>query len=125
MSSVTTILGIHGFLDRGEDYSLLAEALGAHGNVVAHDAPGHTKLLGHPFRMVEWLEALENEIIKHEKSVLVGHSAGGHLAMLAAGTALRWQRRTQRRRPNRSEHPQAHPRTGNLLGWRRELARSA
>ena len=81
---MTTILVIHGLLDRGDHYSFLVEALQAYGTVFAPDAPGHTKPLGHPFRMVGWLDAIESEVIKHENSVLVGHSAGGHVAMLAA-----------------------------------------
>ena len=62
----------------------MVDALEGYGTVVTDDAPGHTKTLGHPFRMVEWLEAVENEISKHDKSILVGHSGGGHVAMLAA-----------------------------------------
>ena len=81
---MTTLIVIHGFLDRGSDYSLLIDALQSHGTVIAPDAPGHTERLGRPFRMVDWLEAIEMEVIRHDASVLIGHSAGGHVAMLTA-----------------------------------------
>lgn len=81
---MVTIIVIHGFLDRGSDYQDLVEALSDRWAVVAPDAPGHVEPLGHPLRAAEWLASVAEEVAAHDRCVLIGHSAGGHMAMLAA-----------------------------------------
>jgi len=82
------IVLIHGLRDRRTDFSMLVEPLTRFGHVFAPDAPGHVEPLGHPFRMIEWLEDLEDQISRAAKPpVLFGLSAGGHVALAVAARA--------------------------------------
>ena len=76
------ILLVHGLRDRRSDFSMLVEPLSRFGQVSAPDAPGHVEPLDHPFRMIEWLDDVESHISRmSSRPILVGLSAGGHIAM--------------------------------------------
>ena len=78
------VVFVHGLLNAPELYASLLDALAVQWEVHAPVAPGHIEPLGHPFKLREWVDALADELEAHKRPALIGHSAGGHVAMLAA-----------------------------------------
>jgi pimeloyl-ACP methyl ester carboxylesterase len=86
------IVMLHGFLDHAHTFDLLAAKLSDTFNIVAWDARGFGKTdWVHPsgyYHFFEYLYDLELflEHFKDRKPVLLGHSMGGMIASLYAGT---------------------------------------
>ena len=82
--SMTNVIFFHGFTDRARDYTSLTGELAKRWNVIAEDAPGHSEALGRPFQVSEWLASASAQVMDTERCVLIGHSAGGQVAMVLA-----------------------------------------
>lgn len=86
------VLALHGWLDNSASFDPLLPLLPASWQVVAIDLPGHGfsthRGPGQAYHFIDWIGDVESvlEALKWEKAALIGHSLGGGIAAIFAGT---------------------------------------